>query len=118
MSNRSPSADTSAGHQPAGAPGNRTPRRVQWVDENETTGRTRDCGLEGDVVSTHELDEAGLDVRGVQFPLTILLTSSSAPSRPPSTRSLMLLNVIAQTPHYLFPPHRRLPSHPVLHHHV
>jgi hypothetical protein len=65
MSNRSPSADTSAGHQPAGAPGNRTPRRVQWVDENETMGRTRDCGLEGDVVSTHELDGAGLDVRGV-----------------------------------------------------
>ncbi|KAI0287073.1 hypothetical protein BC826DRAFT_74601 [Russula brevipes] len=89
MSNRSPSADTSAGHQPAGAPGNRTPRRVQWVDENETAGRTRDCGLEEDVVSTHELDEAGLDPAAFHT-LTHALErhrSSSALSLPPTSAS-------------------------------
>lgn len=55
-------------HQPrplGRTPGNHTPRHVQWastIDDDEVAGRQRDRDLESDVVSTHELDQAGLDV--------------------------------------------------------
>ena len=60
----------SSNHQPrplGRTPGNHTPRHVQWasaIDDDEIAGRQRDRDrdLESDVASTHELDEAGLDV--------------------------------------------------------
>ena len=78
MSSQSPSPDPRPVPQPGGmprVPGNRTPRRVQWasaIDEDMITvpGRTRENALE-----THELDEAGLDVRATDDSSnTLLLT--------------------------------------------
>jgi len=73
----------------ARVPGNRTPRRVQWasaVNEDGVTGRTRENALESDADSTHELDEAGLDVRAALVPqipyfsLNFLSTASCVPN--------------------------------------
>ena len=64
-------SDPSSGHQPRApgrTPGNHTPRHVQWasaVDDEEVAGRQRDRNLDSEAASTHELDEAGLDVRTV-----------------------------------------------------
>ena len=61
-------SNSSANHRPTAlgrTPGNHTPRHVQWasaIDDDKVAGRQRDRDLESDVVSTHELDEAGLDV--------------------------------------------------------
>jgi hypothetical protein len=60
---------------PARAPGSRTPRHVQWasaVDEDEVAGRIHGRDPESEAVSSHELDEAGLDV--CTFSLLTFLT--------------------------------------------
>ena len=53
---------------PGRTPGYHTSRHVQWasaVDDEEVAGRQRDQNLDSEAASTHELDEAGLDVRTV-----------------------------------------------------
>jgi len=113
MSNQSTPTDPSPGHQPrdvARVSGNRIPRHVQWasaVVDEEDTGRLCDRDLESQRASnsTHELDEAGLDVCEVRVPYMLSVSlGSSVNSLPPSKRSPMHSNVIVQTPHHLFRP--------------
>lgn len=87
--------DSTPTHQPEAmsrVPGNRTPRRVQWasaVDKDGVAGRRREDALESDAGSTHELDEAALDVRATSvhlipcFPLIFVSTASSVPNAHP-----------------------------------
>jgi len=83
----------STSHQPrtpGRAPGNHTPRHVQWasaVDEEEVAGRQRDRELESEVASAHELDEAGLDVRMVCL-LIAFFTHSILCSQPTAFQTL------------------------------
>jgi hypothetical protein len=97
------SGPSSSSHQPrtpGRAPGNHTPRHVQWasaIDEEEVAGRQRDCELESEVASTHELDEAGLDVRMVcsadcfLYSLYLLFTANRLPNTYPCSRTPSLI---------------------------
>ncbi|KAI9461872.1 hypothetical protein F5148DRAFT_1276653 [Russula earlei] len=94
MSYQPPSADPSSGNRSTGvahAPGNRTPRRVQWasaVDDDDDVGRLRDRGPESQVASTHELDETGLDsaaFRTLAHALERHSSSSASPIHATST---------------------------------
>ena len=87
--------DSTPTHQPGAisrVPGNRTPRRVQWasaVDKDDVLGRKHGDGLESDAGSTHELDEAALDVRATSihiipcFPPIFFPTASCVPNAHP-----------------------------------
>ena len=81
----------SAGHQPRAlghTSGNHTPRHVQWasaVDEEEVAAGQRDHDLENEIGSTHELDEAGLEVRTVSSLLSCSLVLLFAAIRLPNT---------------------------------
>lgn len=96
MSNRPPSPDPTITHQRGEMPrvtGNRTPRRVQWASAVEEDGFARrnhnEIGPESDAASTHELDEAGFDVRAppvdsnALFPTQFLSTANCLPNSYP-----------------------------------
>jgi hypothetical protein len=103
MSNHhlSPSAECSLGEQPSAlacTPGNRTPRHVQWASEVDEDNKIRGHGSEGnsDLTSTHELDEAGLDVTslysfpGLPYSLILLFTASRLSNAYPCSRASSL----------------------------
>jgi hypothetical protein len=116
MSNQSLSPDPIPTHQPGGmprVPGNRTPRRVQWasavdsaVDKDGVAGRRHENGLESDADSTHELDEAALDVRATPVSHTLLRIHPCFHSQLRSKHLPTLLNVTVRAPH---PHHLSLP---------
>lgn len=96
-------SNSSANHpsRPLGrTPGNHTPRHVQWasaIDDDEVAGRQRERNLGSDVVSTHELDEAGLDVCTVHSFLSyshvLLLADCLSNSFPCSRTPLLKLGI-------------------------
>jgi hypothetical protein len=94
-----PSAECSLGEGssvPACTPGNRTPRHVQWASEVDEDNRIRGHGSEGasDVTSTHELDEAGLDVTNLYsilgLPYLLMFTASRLSNTYPCSRASSL----------------------------
>src|SRR5712691_841246 len=107
-------SDSSTNHRsrPLGrTPGNHTPRHVQWasaIDDDEVAGRQRDRNLESDVVSTHELDEAGLDVCTVHSFLSyshvLLFTANRLSNSYPCSRTPPLkLGITPSGYPYIFP---------------
>jgi hypothetical protein len=102
MSNHSPSAESSVAQQsgaPTRTPENRPPRRVQWASEVYEDGvatgiRGHGPECDSDVISMHELDEAGLDVPMVysflSYLLIFLFTASRLPNACPCPRTSSL----------------------------